>query len=86
MPIVNNAGNKQMNVHKMQIKEGNHGNLPRVTSPLEPVTLISQWRIKTPRRTAGTSRNQEASGRGQTAGKRVAKQLKANHEGKPAWG
>ena len=31
----------------------------------------------------GTSRNQEAGGRGQTAGKRAAKQLKANHEGKP---
>ena len=47
---------------------------------LAPVTLISQWRIKTQGETylnTGTSRNQEVGRRGQTAGKRVAKQLKA---------
>ena len=32
MPIVSDAGNKQLNVGKMQIKEGNH-DLSQVTSP-----------------------------------------------------
>ena len=77
-----------MNVGKMQIKEGNHGNLPRVTSPWHLSHLSLSGGIKAQRETylnTGTSRNQEADGRGQTADKRVAKQLKANHEGKPAW-
>ena len=31
MPIVSNASNRQMNVGKVQIKGGYHGNLPWVT-------------------------------------------------------
>ena len=52
MPIVSNAGNKQMNVGKMQIKEGNHGNLPWVTSrnKTNSKPIVSAWRRKDPLR------------------------------------
>ena len=74
MPIVNNAGNKQMNGHKMQIKDGNHGNLPRVTSPFPPVTLISQWRIKTQGEQQGLQETKRQAG----GGNQQAKEWQSN--------
>ena len=46
MLIVSNVSNKQMNMGKMQIKGGYHGNLPQVTFPwhLSHWSLSGEWR------------------------------------------
>ena len=92
MLIVSNASNKQMNVGK----NANKGELPWQPPTghlsLAPVTLISQWRMKTTKEltlnlTLGVSKNQEAGGGWgrRTKAKKLQRQLEASHEGKTTW-
>ena len=80
MPTDSKAGNEQ-SVGKMQIRRGNHGNLPWVTLPLAPVTL--RFSVENKYTYLNTSAHHEPRGGwgwGKPKAKRQAK-AEQNHEG-----
>ena len=88
MLIVSNVSNKQMNMGRMQINGGLPWQPPTGHLPLAPVTLISQWRMKTTKEltlnlTLGVSKNQEAGGGWgrRTKGKKAAKATRSKPRG-----